>query len=679
MTNFLKVKLYFIGLILVFSSCEKEEKIDPDIEEVFIENGLGTVGKAGGEVKLDEIKLIIPPNALDEPTEISIVKSDVTSTNDVINLDNKFTLNSNGGIFRAPVQLQIDLSETNAEEPVLMQVYQNKYLQLHESSFNSTNKIFTASLEHFSDWAIQYNVDLKLKEDVTYQYFIYQNFGTIYTGQGLGNENTTQVIESIEGAFNQWEQFLIPAGINFSRTYNENEADIKIISNRNYDVYEHFNFSPFESVDGEIINPVVSLKDQATGNIVVFVSEVEQWLTTKQITSGFEGKYYIERYMTHEIGHILGLQPQHSSNVNATMYPEQKGQKPGALTSDDIKMLADTYNFNLSDLPYGNASKIEIVSDTENSVPKLKSVDFNPTVRVLDDAGNGVPGVPVLFISDPVGIVFNPVGRTDNKGVANCGYWITADSDENQTMLARVGTEEDQNAQFDIEIISAEGYYPKESGTFMDNRDNQEYRWVKIGEQIWMAENLNFGTMIDPRDHTSTYDFPIKYCYDNDENNCEEYGALYPWGTLMNGEGSSNYVPSGIKGICPSGWHIPSDEEWNDLERYLGTEEENIYTQGLNTRGRVGHLLRSTSGWYTEEFMGYQGYDSFGFNVKPAGSKNYWNSNDAFGGLSYHAYFWTSTAYGDASAYDRNFDNAFNILRSGTLGRMGFSVRCVKN
>lgn len=677
MKQVFKFILCLTGIIILFSYCEKKEEIDPDIEEVLIENGVGTVGKAGGEVILDEIKLIIPPNALDEPAEISIVKWDGTGNN-ALHFDSKFTLNSTGGIFRAPVQLQIDLSGTNAEAPVLMQVFQNKYLQLHESSFQASSKLFTANLEHFSDWAIQYNVDLKLKENVTYKYFIHENFSTIYTGQGLGTENTNQVIESIEGAFNQWEQFLIPTGIKFSQTENENEADLKIISNSNYDIYEHFNFSPFENINGEIVNPVVSLKDQTTGDIVMFVSEVEQWLTTKQITSGFEGKYYIERYITHEIGHILGLQSI-SSNVNAAIYPDQKNQKPGALTSDDIQILANTYDFNLSELPYGSASKIEIISDIENSVPKLKSVDFNPTVRVLDEAGNGVPGVPVLFISDPVGIVRNPIGRTDNNGEAKCGYWITADSDENQTMHARIGPEENKTAQFDIEIISAEGYYPKSSGTFIDSRDNEEYRWVKIGEQIWMAENLNFGTMIDPRDHTSTYNYPIKYCYDTDESNCEEYGALYPWTTLMSGEEGSNYVPSNVKGICPNGWHIPSDEEWNNLERYLGTEEDRIYIQGLNTRGRVGHFLRSTSGWYTEEYQGYQGYDSFGFNVKPAGSKNYWNSYDAYGGLSYHAYFWTSAEYGDGGAYDRNFDNAFNILRSGTIDRMGFSVRCVKD
>ena len=421
------------------------------------------------------------------------------------------------------------------------------------------------------------------------------------------------------------------------------------------------------------------MKDQTTGKTIVFLAEVDQWLTTKQIAMGNESKYSIERYLTHEVGHILGLQPIHSSIAGTTMYPDQKGQKPGALTHADLEMLANTYQFSLSELPYSCATKVEIISETGNSVPKLKSVDFKPAVRVLDDAGNGVPGVPVLFISNPVGIVRNPVGRTDNDGEADCGYWITADSDENQTMHARIGSEENQNAQFDIEIISSEGYYPKSSGTFTDNRDNQEYRWVKIGEQIWMAENLNFGPMVPSKDYWK-YEDITKCCYDNSESNCAEFGGLYSWWDAMDGAPSSNLNPSGVQGICPDGWHLPSDEEWNDLERFLGTEEEMIYIQGLNTRGRVGHLLRSTSGWYTEEYRGYQGYDSFGFNARPLGYRHYTGGDNPFYGFSYFAEFWSSTYIESiSSAYSRHFDNAFNILREKSDHRLGFSVRCIKD
>ncbi|MCD4666000.1 MAG: hypothetical protein K8R68_12075, partial [Bacteroidales bacterium] len=81
----------------------------------------------------------------------------------------------------------------------------------------------------------------------------------------------------------------------------------------------------------------------------------------------------------------------------------------------------------------------------------------------------------------------------------------------------------------------------------------QTYNTVLIGSQCWMKENLNYET-------------GNSWCYNNDTSNCNTYGRLYDWIAIMNGEASSNSVPSGVQGICPNGWHLPSDEEWKILE-----------------------------------------------------------------------------------------------------------------
>ncbi len=99
--------------------------------------------------------------------------------------------------------------------------------------------------------------------------------------------------------------------------------------------------------------------------------------------------------------------------------------------------------------------------------------------------------------------------------------------------------EEDNNTEF-----------KGETGTFTDSRDGQEYEWVKIGDQVWMAENLNYAQ--------------------HDEGNSGRYGRLYDWAAVMQGENSSNNNPSGVQGVCPDGWHVPSDEEWKELEMKLG-------------------------------------------------------------------------------------------------------------
>jgi uncharacterized protein (TIGR02145 family) len=99
--------------------------------------------------------------------------------------------------------------------------------------------------------------------------------------------------------------------------------------------------------------------------------------------------------------------------------------------------------------------------------------------------------------------------------------------------------------------------------TFVDYRDNKTYKKVQIGEQIWMAENLK-------------YEADGSKCYDNDWADrdpaifCEEYGRLYDWNTAMDGEHSSTAIPSGVEGVCPAGWHLPSDAEWQVLIDYVG-------------------------------------------------------------------------------------------------------------
>ena len=112
----------------------------------------------------------------------------------------------------------------------------------------------------------------------------------------------------------------------------------------------------------------------------------------------------------------------------------------------------------------------------------------------------------------------------------------------------------------------------QETDTIVDPRDGKVYNIVKIGNQWWMAENLNAikysdGTAIPLVEDTAAWnnltEIDKAYCYyDNDVSNGDIYGALYTWVAAMNGAVSSDANPSGVQGICPAGWHMPSDEEW---------------------------------------------------------------------------------------------------------------------
>jgi uncharacterized protein (TIGR02145 family) len=147
-----------------------------------------------------------------------------------------------------------------------------------------------------------------------------------------------------------------------------------------------------------------------------------------------------------------------------------------------------------------------------------------------------------------------------------------------------------------------------ESQFLTDTRDGRRYPIVRIGSQRWMARNLNF----KPAGADSGV------CNANDPTNCSKYGRQYSWSQVMAGSESSEKVPSGVQGICPDGWHVPSANEWYELERV-----SNAY--GVDVRVA---LAATSPAW--------EGEDRFGFAALPGGFDGR--------GIGTTAKWWTSTA-----------------------------------
>jgi uncharacterized protein (TIGR02145 family) len=214
------------------------------------------------------------------------------------------------------------------------------------------------------------------------------------------------------------------------------------------------------------------------------------------------------------------------------------------------------------------------------------------------------------------------------------------------------------------------GCYGCETGTFTDSRDSKEYKWVKIGSQYWMVENLTWLPAVSPASQSST-SAPVYYVYGyngTDINaakateNYTKYGVLDNWTAAMNGNSGSNANPSGVQGVCPTGWHVPSNEEWNQLAYYLGGSDG------------AGIKLKNNSGWGD----GGNGDNSSGFTALPAGSSIMGNfvGADVQGGT----YFWSATDYSPGWAYFKRLDASDDLLFSGPFTTdPGNSVRCVKN
>jgi len=174
-----------------------------------------------------------------------------------------------------------------------------------------------------------------------------------------------------------------------------------------------------------------------------------------------------------------------------------------------------------------------------------------------------------------------------------------------------------------------------ETDTMKDTRDGQVYEIVKIGNQWWMAENLKFDAGNG------------SWCYDDDPELCNKFGRLYNWETAKN--------------ACPSGWHLPSDKEWQDLEKALGISNHLLDLMGW--RQFETDLL------YEED----KGLKIVMGGYRPHGDGTYDDGND-------DAYFWTSTEKDRSDAWKRFLDDhREQVGRGYDDKREGFSVRCVKD
>ena len=209
-----------------------------------------------------------------------------------------------------------------------------------------------------------------------------------------------------------------------------------------------------------------------------------------------------------------------------------------------------------------------------------------------------------------------------------------------------------------------------EKGTLTDSRDGRTYKTVKIGQQIWMAENLNYSDSIN---YPSMLE--RNWCYNNNLDNCAKFGRLYTWSAAMDSVGtfSSNGKGCGngdtcsptfpVRGICPEGWHLPTFAEWRTLYYLaMGSSPYAMQAKGISNWSKAT--------------------DIYGFSAIPVGYRRV-GSGD-FINFGYNAYFWSAD-----ESFGRDKNNfAFNLrLQTSEVNinygygdkNNGFNVRCLKD
>ncbi len=256
-----------------------------------------------------------------------------------------------------------------------------------------------------------------------------------------------------------------------------------------------------------------------------------------------------------------------------------------------------------------------------------------------------------------------------------------------------------------IELVQARVDKLEDVNTFIDPRDGHKYKYVKIGDQTWMAENLAYMPWVNPP-KKQEYGIWI-YDYEGDDvgeakatENYQKYGCLYDWATAM--ALGPDYLekqwdgdPENNQGLCPPGWRMPSDKDWMEVEHSLGMPDsvlELMWDRAGESYGLppVGKYFRSSISWVS----GGNGTNSSGFNALPSGWLNT-EINQSFNKLGYETYYWTSTSdnYISGNNYPNftsiyrqfvgyqttRFSDQDDVNRDYSTRKSGNSVRCIKS
>jgi uncharacterized protein (TIGR02145 family) len=206
--------------------------------------------------------------------------------------------------------------------------------------------------------------------------------------------------------------------------------------------------------------------------------------------------------------------------------------------------------------------------------------------------------------------------------------------------------------------------------SFTDPRNGESYATVAINTQCWMARNLNIGTRINGSVEMTNQGILEKYCFNDNTSNCDVYGALYQWDEMM-----QYTTTESTKGICPDGWHLPSDYEWKVLEVQLGMSSSASDLTGWRGTNEGGKLKEIGTAHWQDPNTGAS--DLYGFKALPGGYR--WSDGSFYEQTKYGS-FWSSTFNVSTASWERYiaFDRS-DINRNSSDKHNAIAVRCIKD
>lgn len=332
---------------------------------------------------------------------------------------------------------------------------------------------------------------------------------------------------------------------------------------------------------------------------------------------------------------------------------------------------------------YGNLESLK----TKTGLPSVafhdsvSAVTHNSAVCgvvVSDDGGSAVTARGVCWSKSPNPSVDSEYKTLIGYGTGSFISTITNLEPNTAYYVKAYATNSGGTAYSDTTLNFTTLSDDKLTGTFTDSRDGNTYEWVKIGELVWMAENLAYLPQVSPsavgsEDNIHYY----VYGYEGTDvteaqskNNYIVYGVLYNGPAALSGAVGGNYNSGNIQGVCPAGWHLPGDMEWKSLELAIGMTQTEVDTDGM--RG-FSSPLKETYGWNSNK----NGTNESGFSALPAGYRRGYS----FSKIGDRTYFWSSTAYNESRLWCRIlYSTATDGIDKLPLAKyFGYSVRCVKD
>jgi len=361
-----------------------------------------------------------------------------------------------------------------------------------------------------------------------------------------------------------------------------------------------------------------------------------------------------------------------------------------------------------------NEQEVTTPSVTSGDVTNITTTTASCSGNVTSDGGSSVTARGVCWSTSQNPTTSNSK-TTNGTGLGTYTSHITGLSPNTTYYVRAYATNSEGTAYGEQRTFKTLTASDIEYGSFTDSRDGNVYKTVTIGEQVWMAENLAYlpsvvgpatgseddGHETDPYYYVYGYDgtdvteakaYEHTPC-DNDEYSpggapikvYETYGVLYNVNAAMAGASSTNSNPSGVQGICPDGWHLPSNAEWTQLKEYLIANGYNY--DGTTTGNQIAISMASATGWAASTNEGAIGndntaYDAYrnksGFTALPGGCRS--DYYQTFMNVGISGYWRHTREQGHVTSLPRGltYDNSFFAFMN-SWSTDGLSVRCVRD